>query len=802
MKQTITFIITTFLLIFYISVLNAQNLLVPQPNFKGKVIKCYEMTKGVADRMGEWSFEHIDLEQGRGSETQLDEQGDYLSVTNFVKDGQYPRSIQYKKDSKGQFQKAKMESAYAEFDFDFFYNGKGQLQKTVISGGPENKVLETYEYLYQDKKHTQTTFKAMAQDTQEVILQFVDDHIVSSIRKDPNGKTIYETKYTNNKFGDPIAIEYFDTDGSATYQEIFQYRYDEKGNWITSLLTDTKTDIRTQIDRAFVYKEANDNNILSKSELKNAWIGFNNDMVLIFNNQAVNVVNRNEKNSHEDSYHYNPLSGELSLSMKARQNAKSFVAQFDGTMLSLTEIKGDSKLLFQKLDDNNFSNFSLSYFHYRQVKTFMNQTLDVAAYKENDLYGLKAADGKIILSPTYSYIQIKEDAILAIEDNKYGLLAANGKPLTPIAFEQISPSPMGYYLFKKEGLKGIMDPKGKVIVPAQYKRLFLLNDQFLFVADSNYKGVINLKNEMLLPIKYTSDSFKMPYKFNRSVGYKRVGGHGIDWINDQFEIIKSFDEQSNITRIVPIDVNCFAVKNRAIGWGLVDSLFNEIMAPSYQDLDHCTNQLMRVKKGDKYGLINTAGKEVAPVIYDQIIYNFNPKKPVIEWYNLIAYEAAVGFIKGDEVGYLDGQGKEISLKLSPFVASDYFYKKVEIAGIFTFKRSDDWKKIRSQTFTTFGKVEQTSVEYSIEDSGADFKNWINSNYTNRPLKEIRIAGQPAYTFIEVDPTVADGGLRRQYVFIPIKNNQTILFQFKCSKKDYFKMAQEFYNIMNTIEIIK
>lgn len=50
-------------------------------------------------------------------------------------------------------------------------------------------------------------------------------------------------------------------------------------------------------------------------------------------------------------------------------------------------------------------------------------------------------------------------------------------------------------------------------------------------------------------------------------------------------------------------------------YGVLDAEFNEIIAPQYDEIDEFVYDAAAVRIGDRWGVIDTCGKQVAPIIY-------------------------------------------------------------------------------------------------------------------------------------------------------------------------------------------
>lgn len=305
---------------------------------------------------------------------------------------------------------------------------------------------------------------------------------------------------------------------------------------------------------------------------------------------------------------------------------------------------------------------------------------------ENGKEGLCNFLGFEIIPPVYDDISVITKNIHRIRlDNKYGLIDDNGKLITEIIYDDITPYCVENLIpVRMNSKSGYIDPSGKTVIPFIYNRINTFREGLAAVKKDGIWGYINPMGETVIDFIYDSaDSFEKGFaqvkrdgKWGRinlsgtevvepvyekmdtyfSYGYKEVKRDGkFGFINEEWEetVPAIYDkigahnqlyasvkrdgkwgrvELSSGTEVVkPIyedlgeynyEFNRRLAKIRLHGKvGYIDEDWNEVIEPIYDDISHWHANINEVEIDGKYGLIDKDFKEVLPVIYDNI-YSF------------------------------------------------------------------------------------------------------------------------------------------------------------------------------------
>lgn len=127
-------------------------------------------------------------------------------------------------------------------------------------------------------------------------------------------------------------------------------------------------------------------------------------------------------------------------------------------------------------------------YHYDGLIPFsVTDTLD---YGRKAIWGIMDADGKILLEPRYSKIDVIEGNRATVSDKGlFHLIDINTKETLISGYEYIQKDEYGYYHVKRFGLHGIVDDHGNVLVPLKYTEIHRkMDDGGLYKAFRNREG--------------------------------------------------------------------------------------------------------------------------------------------------------------------------------------------------------------------------------------------------------------------------------------------------------------------------
>ncbi len=219
-----------------------------------------------------------------------------------------------------------------------------------------------------------------------------------------------------------------------------------------------------------------------------------------------------------------------------------------------------------------------------------------------------------------------------------------------------------YLIASCNGLMGIMDRKGELVVPAECSNITTQNNYaILYYADKKI-AVFNLKTNTIIikgefiEVGVLSEEIISAKNKKKKWGfYDKTGKEIIPFEYDSWTYFKN------------IDLLIVSQKNNK--W-LLNTKGEQIIPACYEEIDQLTNNIFVVTKNGKKGIVYACGKQIAPCKYDII------KSYIHEEYLKVEV--------GDKKGLLDLEGNVII----PTVYSEieYLSSKYAIVRLDYFKR--------------------------------------------------------------------------------------------------------------------
>ncbi|MFK7983681.1 MAG: WG repeat-containing protein, partial [Saprospiraceae bacterium] len=158
-------------------------------------------------------------------------------------------------------------------------------------------------------------------------------------------------------------------------------------------------------------------------------------------------------------------------------------------------------------------------------------------------------------------------------NQKWGLIDRNGELVVAPQYEVIgTPQKFGYTLMQQAGKIGLLDKQGKLLMPANYTEIKILDSNFFEVTIDAEQQVITVDGQIILK------------------------GH----------------EYEQLSVLNP-ELLVFA--NQGL-FGCIHASGKELAAAEYAEITLYKQQYLKVKKGQLYGLLDLTGKLILPVVAD------------------------------------------------------------------------------------------------------------------------------------------------------------------------------------------
>lgn len=161
-------------------------------------------------------------------------------------------------------------------------------------------------------------------------------------------------------------------------------------------------------------------------------------------------------------------------------------------------------------------------------------------------------------------------------------------------------------VLQKNGKWGCEDNNGKVIIPFQYEKLEMNPIGFNAMSNSKW-GVVDMENKIIVPFEY--ERIKISNNANHHIIIMKGGKWGIaDNKTRQIIIPCEYDEDFEFTNIMSV--------KKGGRWGVINDK-NKIIIPFEYDKEFDFAQTMTVQKGGKWGCIDNENKVIIPFEYDE-----------------------------------------------------------------------------------------------------------------------------------------------------------------------------------------
>ena len=237
-------------------------------------------------------------------------------------------------------------------------------------------------------------------------------------------------------------------------------------------------------------------------------------------------------------------------------------------------------------------------------------------------YGVMDYNGNVIVEPKYDRLEKFHEGLAAAEkDGKWGCIDKEGREVIPFKFEDEIWFENGFSIIKGiDGRYGYINKKGEEFYiknSEKYDELYKNSDDLYTVKRNGKKGVINKKGKVIVPIKYDDvDDF---HEGMAKVRQKEEENHGI-WYSYGFVNKKGKE-------VIPADYDYaedfhegLAAVRYGVGngeeWGFVNKKGKEVIPVKYGSVSNFNEGLAAVTKDGKDGFVNKKGKVVIPFRYD------------------------------------------------------------------------------------------------------------------------------------------------------------------------------------------
>lgn len=300
---------------------------------------------------------------------------------------------------------------------------------------------------------------------------------------------------------------------------------------------------------------------------------------------------------------------------------------------------------------------------------FINDSL--IELKKDGKVGVCRIDGEMIIPVKYDYINSGNKFsgfLIAKQNNKYGLFSDKGALLAPAVYDDIDIPffkeiiPEDRLIKVKTGNKyGLLNNSGKVVIPIANNYIHSFRDGTIICSQDDSVRLYDIKANYKQTLPFQDISL-----FNKKLNrYKLKNKWGL-----YYKESGKIAAPAIYTEIKDFNYN-YAIVRVGYKRGMVNGLGTEIASPIYDDIAFLNTDLMHVKTQKKHGVINTSnGSLTIDTIYDEI-------KPIYT-HSENYKEMLIQVKKGNKIGVSDTAGKMILPVEYDFI-SDFSYQHAIVA---------------------------------------------------------------------------------------------------------------------------
>lgn len=262
-------------------------------------------------------------------------------------------------------------------------------------------------------------------------------------------------------------------------------------------------------------------------------------------------------------------------------------------------------------------------------------------FKRQNLWGFMDENGKELIKPQYEFVEeFYEGLALAGKEGKVGYIDKNNKVVIPFEYDEAFSFDEGIAVVVKDEKYGLIGRLGKELLGFKYDFIGPFNEEMAVIANDTAYGYINMKGELTIPItlEYAGDFF------NGHAVVQMNGKKGM--IDKSGKVIIPFNYQW----LEPLnDQGLCRAKNDSL-FGILDHNGSERLPFEYDLIDELTRDFNIVVKENKYGYINNKGAIAIPLRFP-----FNQSA----LFNCRFENHHARYVDNGKVGVIDTAGKQV-----------------------------------------------------------------------------------------------------------------------------------------------
>lgn len=277
---------------------------------------------------------------------------------------------------------------------------------------------------------------------------------------------------------------------------------------------------------------------------------------------------------------------------------------------------------------------------------------------------------KWIIPPQYQFIDLESSTFVAVSKTTTYMYNTDGKLLFKVKGQYTDPKPVyntnQWYMGGWHPAVPVVNNKGKIIVPAMYKWVALMNEEFPLYyeaeTENDKHAVYDTNGKQLLPPVFDFvEGYGMQGYYKGAIDdrsclispeMKQLTPAIYENIYPENQPQAFFERESNLIYSIGDRENTkpffICMKNETDSFGVLDFRGRVMIPAIYDSIKQVTyKEIVVAQRNGKWGLLTIKNKPVTAFIYDRIDYLVGGK---------------CRFVRGNLIGFLKENGEEASLQ--------------------------------------------------------------------------------------------------------------------------------------------
>lgn len=395
--------------------------------------------------------------------------------------------------------------------------------------------------------------------------------------------------------------------------------------------------------------------------------------IKVLNAKGKNILGSYKKIQAIENSDFNEIWYDNNL-LTYEENGLKGLIKFDGTKVTeakytnIYSLSGTQKTIIIEKDGlkgivNSEMGSIIAEEKYSEVLTLSKNTCDDGyIVKQNDKYGIIAANGKNILDCNYAKInQVTGNGLYVVDDGA-GLKIINGilETVVPGGFDEVTEINGEYITIKRDNKYSVINKAQETKIPLEYDDIVYAHDNYYIAKKNSKYGIVSTENVVCVDFKYSSIAKTENTNFYQAEN----DDHTTDIINRDFET-----KLSNVI-ISELNVNKGYLRIRENN-NYVYYNFNFDKKSNIDVLTTSTLFLVRNESG-KYGYVNKNNELIVDYKYD------DAKEQNAYGYCVVKKDGVWGVLASDGTEVLKPSVNMDDYVYIDFISTWHLYKDIDL----------------------------------------------------------------------------------------------------------------------------